>query len=375
MALRKGRIEWLGASSSLPTIDSSVDVIDLRGRLVSPGIVDCHTHLVFGGSRADEWQRRLEGVSYRQIAEEGGGILSTVRATRAASEEQLYESAASRLKALIRSGVTTVEIKSGYGLDLETELKMLRVIKSLGDGLPVDVHPTFLGAHALPPEFLGRPDDYIALVCGEMIPAVKEWASAVDIFTESIAFDLPQTEQVLRTAIDHGFQIKIHAEQLSHMGSAKLAAELGAISADHLEYLQRPGVEAMARHQTVATLLPGAYYFLNETQRPPVDTLREMEVPIALGSDMNPGSSPVMAPLLIANMGCTLFGLTPLESIRGITLNAARALGIDDQVGSLETGKRADLAVWNVSSPNELAYLIGHQPCTAVYKSGRCVTG
>ena len=208
-----------------------------------------------------------------------------------------------------------------------------------------------------------------------MIPAVKEWASAVDIFTESIAFDLPQTEQVLRTAIDHGFQIKIHAEQLSHMGSAKLAAELGAISADHLEYLQRPGVEAMARYQTVATLLPGAYYFLNETQRPPVETLREMEVPIALGSDMNPGSSPVMAPLLIANMGCTLFGLTPLESIRGITLNAARALGIDDQVGSLETGKRADLAVWNVSSPNELAYLIGHQPCTAVYKSGRCVTG
>lgn len=375
MALRKGRIEWLGASSSLPTIDSSADVIDLKGRLVSPGIVDCHTHLVFGGSRADEWQRRLEGVSYRQIAEEGGGILSTVRATRAASEEQLYESAASRLKALIHSGVTTVEIKSGYGLDLETEMKMLRVIKSLGDGLPVDVHPTFLGAHALPPEFLGRPDDYIALVCGEMIPAVKEWASAVDIFTESIAFDLPQTEQVLRTAIDHGFQIKIHAEQLSHMGSAKLAAELGAISADHLEYLQPPGVEAMARHQTVATLLPGAYYFLNETQRPPVETLREMEVPIALGSDMNPGSSPVMAPLLIANMGCTLFGLTPLESIRGITLNAARALGIDDQVGSLEPGKRADLAVWNVSSPNELAYLIGHQPCTAVYKSGRCVTG
>ncbi len=375
MAVRKGRIEWLGASSSLPTIDSSADVIDLKGRLVSPGIVDCHTHLVFGGSRADEWQRRLEGVSYRQIAEEGGGILSTVRATRAASEEQLYESAAHRLKALIRSGVTTVEIKSGYGLDLETELKMLRVIRSLGDGLPVDVHPTFLGAHALPPEFLGRPDDYIALVCGEMLPAVKEWASAVDIFTESIAFDLPQTEQVLRTAIDHGFQIKIHAEQLSHMGSAKLAAELGAISADHLEYLQRPGVEAMARHQTVATLLPGAYYFLNETQRPPVETLREMRVPIALASDMNPGSSPVMAPLLIANMGCTLFGLTPLESIRGVTLNAARALGIDDQVGSLEPGKCADLAVWNVSSPNELAYLIGHQPCRAVYKSGRCVTG
>jgi imidazolonepropionase len=375
MAVRKGRIEWLGASSSLPTIDSSADVIDLKGRLVSPGIVDCHTHLVFGGSRADEWQRRLEGVSYRQIAEEGGGILSTVRATRAASEEQLYESAAHRLKALIRSGVTTVEIKSGYGLDLETELKMLRVIRSLGDGLPVDVHPTFLGAHALPPEFLGRPDDYIALVCGEMLPAVKEWASAVDIFTESIAFDLPQTEQVLRTAIDHGFQIKIHAEQLSHMGSAKLAAELGAISADHLEYLQRPGVEAMARHQTVATLLPGAYYFLNETQRPPVETLREMGVPIALASDMNPGSSPVMAPLLIANMGCTLFGLTPLESIRGVTLNAARALGIDDQVGSLEPGKCADLAVWNVSSPNELAYLIGHQPCRAVYKSGRCVTG
>ena len=375
MAVRKGRIEWLGASSSLPTIDSSADVIDLKGRLVSPGIVDCHTHLVFGGSRADEWQRRLEGVSYRQIAEEGGGILSTVRATRAASEEQLYESAAHRLKALIRSGVTTVEIKSGYGLDLETELKMLRVIRSLGDGLPVDVHPTFLGAHALPPEFLGRPDDYIALVCGEMLPAVKEWASAVDIFTESIAFDLPQTEQVLRTAIDHGFQIKIHAEQLSHMGSAKLAAQLGAISADHLEYLQRPGVEAMARHQTVATLLPGAYYFLNETQRPPVETLREMGVPIALASDMNPGSSPVMAPLLIANMGCTLFGLTPLESIRGVTLNAARALGIDDQVGSLEPGKCADLAVWNVSSPNELAYLIGHQPCRAVYKSGRCVTG
>ncbi len=373
LALSQGNIVWRGKSSDLPPLDESVEVVDLAGQLVSPGIVDCHTHLVFGGSRATEWQRRLEGVSYREIAEQGGGILSTVAATRAASEEALYLPAANRLKTLIQSGVTTIEIKSGYGLDLETELKMLRVAKRLGDSLPADVHATFLGAHALPEEYAGRPDDYIDLVCGEMIPAVKQWATAVDIFTESIAFDLRQTERVLTTATEHKFHIKIHAEQLSHMGAAKLAAGLGALSADHLEFLERPGVEAMAEHQTVATLLPGAYYFLNEIQRPPVALLRELEVPIALGSDMNPGSSPMLSPLLVANMGCTLFGLTPVESIRGITLNAARALQIDDQVGSLEEGKRADLAVWSVDEPNELAYLIGHQPCTAVYKAGRCV--
>ncbi|MCH2181029.1 MAG: imidazolonepropionase [Mariniblastus sp.] len=373
LAVSDGRIQWLGSMSSLPEIDPSVDIIDLEGRLVSPGIVDCHTHLVFGGSRAAEWQQRLEGTSYRQIAEQGGGILSTVRATRSASQDALYRAAAARLRTLLRAGVTTVEIKSGYGLDLETELKMLRVIRSLGETSPVDVHATFLGAHALPDEFAGRPDDYLDLVCNEMMPAAKDLATAVDIFAESIAFDLPQTERVLQAAVDLGFPIKIHAEQLSHMGSAKLAAEMGAVSADHLEYLQRPGVEAMARHQTVATLLPGAYYFLGETERPPVEALREMGVPIALGSDMNPGSSPLMNPLLVANMGCTLFGLTPLESIRGVTLNAARALGIDDQVGSLETGKRADVAVWDLDSPEELAYLIGHQPCTAVYISGRPV--
>ncbi len=373
LAVREGRIEWLGGLSSLPEIDPSVDVIDLEGRLATPGIIDCHTHLVFGGSRAGEWQRRLEGASYQEIAEQGGGILSTVRATRAASQNDLLRAAAARLRTLLHAGVTTVEIKSGYGLDLETELKMLRVIRALGEMSPVDVHATFLGAHALPEEFTGRPDDYLDLVCQEMMPAAKELATAVDIFAESIAFDLKQTERVLQAAVDLGFPIKIHAEQLSHMGSAKLAAEMGAISADHLEYLQRPGVEAMARYQTVATLLPGAYYFLRETERPPVEALRTMGVPIALGSDMNPGSSPLMNPLLVANMGCTLFGLTPLESIRGVTLNAARALGVDNEVGSLETGKRADVVVWDLESPEELAYMIGHQPCKAVYKSGRPV--
>ena len=374
LAVQDGKIAWLGESANLPSIDSSPEVIDLQGQLVSPGIVDCHTHLVFGGNRADEWEQRLEGASYREIANAGGGILSTVRATRAETEEQLYHSAARRLKTLVDSGVTTIEIKSGYGLDLETELKMLRVIRSLGESLPVDVHATFLGAHALPPEFAGRPDDYIGLVCDEMIPAICGLATAVDIFTESIAFNMQQTERVLQTAVDQGFQIKIHAEQLSHMGSAELAARLGAISADHLEYLRRPGIEAMAAHRSVATLLPGAYYFLNETQRPPISELRENQVPIALGSDMNPGSSPVMSPLLVANMACTLFGLTPVESVRGVTLNAARALRVEHQVGSLEHGKLADLAVWNVSVPSELAYVIGHQPCTAVYKSGRRVT-
>ena len=373
LAVQSGKIAWLGESANLPPIESSPEVIDLKGRLVSPGMVDCHTHLVFGGNRADEWAQRLEGASYQEIANAGGGILSTVRATRVATEEQLYQSAASRLKTLLASGITTVEIKSGYGLDLETELKMLRVIHSLGASLPVDVHATFLGAHALPPEFAERPDEYISMVCNEMLPAIGGLATAVDIFTESIAFNLPQTERVLQTAVDHGFQIKIHAEQLSHMGSAKLAAQLGAISADHLEYLDLPGIEAMAACGSVATLLPGSFYFLNETQRPPVADLRERHVPIALGSDMNPGSSPVMSPLLVANMACTLFGLTPVESVRGVTLNAARALRVEHQVGSLELGKLADLAVWDLSVPSELPYLIGHQPCTAVYKSGRRV--
>ena len=370
VAVRDGRIIWVGPMTELPEIQATA-VVDGQGRLMTPGLIECHTHLVWGGSRADEWQRRLDGVSYEQIAREGGGILSTVRATRQASEDELLTGAVHRARQLAAHGVTTIEIKSGYGLTEEDELKMLRVARRVAEQVPVEVHPTLLAAHAVPPEFEHRPDDYIDLVCERIIPAAKGLATAVDVFTESIAFDLAQTERVFRAAIEHGFAIKIHAEQLSNLGAARLAADMGAISADHLEYLTADGVRAMAEAGTVATLLPGAFYFLRETQSPPIATFREHGVPIALATDLNPGSSPAVAPLLMANMASTFWGLTPREALAGVTRHAARALRIEDRAGTIEVGKRADLAMWNVDSAVELVYLIGHNPCVGVCQAGR----
>ena len=365
-----GKIIWLALDSEIPKNVTSVRQIKGRGALITPGLVDCHTHIVYGGNRAAEWEMRLEGKSYEDIARAGGGILSTVRATRSATEEELFESASVRLKRLMSEGVTTVEVKSGYGLDLETELKMLRVAKRLGQSLPVTVTPTLLGAHAVAPEFTGRSDEYIELVCESMIPMAKDHCTSVDVFCESIAFNLEQTRRVFEAARNFGLQLKIHAEQLTHTGSAAMAAEMGAISADHLEYLSESDCESLSRSGTVATLLPGAFYCLKEEQIPPVAALQKHGVPIAIASDSNPGSSPVVSLLLMGNMACNLFGLTPAQSLTAITRNAAMALGLQDEIGTIEVGKLADFAAWNVVSPAEIVYGIGHNPCREVFKSG-----
>ena len=374
LAIADGRIAWMGLASGLPsTFPGDLKVEKGEGKYLSPGLIDCHTHLVFAGQRADEWQMRLEGKSYEEIAQAGGGILSTVRATRAASEEELYQRAARRAWQLIRQGVTCIEIKSGYGLDVETEIKILRVAQRLGQSLPVTVCPTLLGAHAVPPEFTGRADEYVDLVVGEMIPAARGLATAVDVFTEGIGFSLKQTERIFTAAKEAGFAIKNHAEQLSCLGGARLAAEMGALSSDHLEYLDVAGVNAMAEHGTVATLLPGAFYFLKEKTPPPVDLLRKKGVPMAVATDWNPGSSPAHSLLLMANMACTFFGLTPVEAIRGMTGNGAKALGLEKEMGKLAVGFRADLAIWDIESPAELAFGIGQNPCAGVIQNGERV--
>lgn len=371
--VENGTISWVGPDANLPDLPNGTEVITGGGHFLSPGLIDCHTHLVYGGSRADEWEQRLLGVPYEEIARRGGGILSTVRATRAASEEQLLESASRRATHLLRQGVTTIEIKSGYGLDLETELRMLRVIERLRDEVPLNVSATLLGAHALPMEYSDRADEYIDLVCNEMVPAAAGLCDAVDVFCESIAFNLSQTERVFQAATDAGLAIKVHAEQLSHTGAAALAARMGAVSADHLEYLSDSDCSVLAEHGTVATLLPGAFYNLRETQKPPVRELRQAGVPIAIATDANPGSSPVASVLLMAHMACTFFGLTPEEAIVGLTRHAARALKLDGSVGTIAPGSQADFAVWNISTPAELAYGIGHNPCVAVYRRGDLV--
>jgi imidazolonepropionase len=363
LAVSGDQISWVGRPQDLPSaIDG--ERVPCGGLWMTPGLIDCHTHLVYGGNRIGEFERRLGGDSYSGIAAEGGGILSTVRATRAASEELLYQSARKRLEYFIAEGVTTIEIKSGYGLDLETELKMLRVARRLGDTMPVDVAATFLGAHTVPPEYMQNREGYVALLCEEMIPRVARdgIADAVDCFCEDIAFTLEETEQVFEAARRHGLALKIHAEQLSDMGGAGLAARLGALSADHVEYVSRESVAAMAAAGTVAVLLPGAFYTLGETQRPPVQAFREAAVPMAIATDSNPGSSPVLSLRLMMNMACTLFALTPLEALQGVTVHAARALGFDDR-GVLAPGKRADLALWDITEPAELAYAVGGNPC------------
>jgi len=373
IAVAAGRIVWAGPRAKLPGAakDLAREVHDLEGRWLTPGLIDCHTHLVYGGDRAAEFELRLKGASYAEIAQAGGGIVSTVAATRAASEEDLLRAARPRLDALLAEGVTTVEIKSGYGLDLENELKQLRVARALGESRAVTVKTTFLGAHALPPEFAERTEDYIEAVVA-MLPevAASGLADAVDAFCETIAFSPEQIARVFAAARALDLPVKLHADQLTDLGGAALAARYDALSADHIEYTGAEGVAAMAAAGTVAVILPGAFYALRETQLPPVQALRAARVPIALATDCNPGSAPVTSLLLMLNMGCTLFRLTPEEALAGVTRHAATALGLGDSHGTLEAGKVADFAIWNIDRPAELAYRIGFNPLAYAVKGG-----
>ncbi len=352
-------LHWVGEMRHLPRSLPVAEEHDLGGALVTPGLVDCHTHLVYGGTRADEFEARLHGATYADIARQGGGILSTVRATRAASDDELLAAAIRRARTLLAEGVTTVEIKSGYGLTCADEARCLCIARQLAQRLPLTVCTTYLAAHALPPEFAGRPDDYIAQVC-TWLPELHAagLVDAVDAFCETIGFSVEQTQRVFETAWQLGLPVKLHAEQLSDQGGALLAAEFGALSCDHLEYVNPAGIRAMAQSGTVAVMLPGAFYFLCETQRPPVAALRAAGVPLAVATDHNPGSSPTLSLLLMLNMACTLFQLTPEEALRGITVHAARALGLADR-GVLAAGKRADFVVWPLEHPRELAYWFG----------------
>jgi imidazolonepropionase len=347
-----------------PALESRTPVRDCGGRLITPALIDCHTHLVFGGSRAQEWEMRLAGLPYAEIARRGGGILSTVRATRALSESELAESARPRLRALVNEGVGCVEIKSGYGLTLDDELKMLRAARRLGDEMQVDVQPTLLAAHAVPPEFAGRADDYVELIVNEMIPVVarEKLAEAVDVFCEAIAFSVEQCERIFAAAKRHGLAIKGHVEQLSHTGGAELVARHGGWSADHLEYLGDQGIRAVKRAGTIAVLLPGAYYFLREKKAPPIAQLRESGVPMAVGTDLNPGTSPFASIRLAINMACVLFGLSPEEALAGATREAARALGRGSRLGTLAPGKDATFLVWNEDHPAEIVFQLGTNP-------------
>ena len=375
IAVENGTIAWLGASADLPAQYAAWPREELHGAWVTPGLVDCHTHLVYGGQRADEFAQRLAGVSYEEIARQGGGIVSTVRATRAASEDALFNQSAARLEPLLAEGLTAIEIKSGYGLDLDSERKMLRVARQLGERYPVTVYTTFLGAHALPPEFAGRADAYIDEVCNTMLPALADegLVDAVDVFCERIGFSLEQSERVFNAAARYKLPVKMHAEQLSNGGGTALAARHRALSADHLEFLDEAGVAAMKEAGTAAVLLPGAYYFIRETQLPPLDLLRRYEVPIAISTDSNPGTSPATSLLLMMNMATTLFRMTVPEVLKGVTSNAARALGKADRHGSLEAGRAADFAVWSVDSLAELAYWIGRPLCSRVVRAGETV--
>jgi imidazolonepropionase len=367
IACHDGRIVYVGSAVEAPASLDAKERIDCGGRWITPGLVDCHTHLVYGGDRANEFEQRLAGVSYEEIARAGGGILSTVRATRQASEDELVASARPRLAALMAEGVTTIEIKSGYGLELETELRQLRAARGLGRDSPINVRTTFLGAHALPPEMNGNKAAYIEALCRDMLPAIAagHFADAVDAFCENIAFSPEETAQVFSAARPLGLSVRLHADQLSDFGGAALAARFGALSADHLEYASEQGVAAMAAAGTIAVLLPGAFYFIREKQVPPVDAFRRHGVPIALATDCNPGSSPLTSLLLVMNMGATLFRLTVEECIAGVTREAARALGMFGEIGSLESGKWCDLAIWDIERPAELVYRMGFNPLHA----------
>jgi imidazolonepropionase len=372
IAIAGGRIDWIGPTADLPD-QAAAETRSLAGRWLTPALIDCHTHLVFGGQRAEEYERRLHGASYEDIAAEGGGILSTVMATRAASDEQLHADALTRLRTLAREGVATVEIKSGYGLDLDTELKMLRVARQLGDHFGISVRTTLLAAHTVPPEFAGDADAYIDLIIDEILPAAARQglADAVDAYCESIAFDAGQVERLFARAREFDLSVKLHADQLSDGGGAELAARFGALSADHLEYTSADGVRALAESGTTAVLLPGAYLTLNETQQPPVAALRGSGVPIALATDCNPGTSPLSSIHIAMGLASRLFGMTPEECLAGVTREAARALGLGHDRGTLEAGKRADLAIWDFGHPRELAYWLGAQPRVDLLVAGR----
>jgi imidazolonepropionase len=363
VAARDGRIVYAGAEADAPALEAS-EIVDCAGRWITPGLVDCHTHIVYGGDRAHEFELRLAGASYAEIARAGGGIVSTMRATRSASEEALVAQALPRVDALIAEGVTTMEVKSGYGLDRDSEMKSLRAARRLGEVRPLSVSTTFLGAHAIPPEAKGDGDGYITTVCEDMLPVVAaaRLADSVDAFCETIGFTPDQVARVFEAARAHGLPVKLHAEQLSNQKGAELAARFGAQSADHLEHVDEEGIAALVRSGTVAVLLPGAFYFVRETHKPPVDALRRAGAHIALASDSNPGTSPLTSLLLAMNMGATLFRLTVEECLLGITREAARALGRLETVGTLETGKSCDLAIWDIERPAELVYRIGFNP-------------
>jgi imidazolonepropionase len=372
VAERDGRIVYAGPAADAPRLDPEA-AIDCEGRWITPGLIDCHTHLVHAGDRAREFEARLNGATYEEIARAGGGIRSTVAATRAASEAELVATALPRLDALIAEGATTIEVKSGYGLTLDDERRMLRAARTLAQARDVRVRTTFLGAHALPVEYQGDADGYVDLVCDTMIPAIaaEGLADAVDAFCEGIGFTPAQTERVFAAAAAHSLPVKLHAEQLSNLHGAALAARHRALSADHLEHLDDDGVAAMAQAGTVATLLPGAYYFMRETQQPPIAALRRAGVPIALATDCNPGTSPLTSLLLVMNMGATLFRLTVEECIMAVTRNAARALGLGEEIGTLAPGRACDLAIWNIEEPAELVYRIGFNPLHARVVAGR----
>ena len=376
MVIRDGTIAWLGSESAIPRELAAMPRRDGCGAMATAGLVDCHTHLVYGGDRADEFARRLAGASYAEIAAQGGGIAATVRATRAASEDTLFTAASTRLSHLLAEGVCAIEIKSGYGLDLASERKQLRVARRLADAHRVTVRTTFLGAHALPPEFANRADAYIDRVCDEMLPALaaEGLVDAVDAFCETIAFSRAQTERVFEAAKRLHLPVKLHAEQLSDMDGAALAAQHHALSADHLEHLSQRGVDAMRAAGTVAVLLPGAFYMLRETKRPPVGALREGGVPIAIATDHNPGTSPLLSLLTAMHMGCTLFRLTVPEMVAGVTRNAARALGLEATHGTLGIGRPANFVLWNVGALDELAYWLGPRPIEAIVRQGRMAT-
>lgn len=375
LGIRAGLVSLILPEGELDLSGFEGEVIDGNGCLLTPGLIDSHTHLLYGGNRADEFEQRLLGASYADIARAGGGIMSTVRATRALSEEELVRLARPRLEALLREGCTTIEIKSGYGLTAEDELKMLRAAKRLGQELPVRIRTTLLAAHAVPPEYKDNPDDYVDMICNELIPQVAEegLADAVDIFCESIAFTLPQAERLFQAARRSCLGIKVHAEQLTSGGAAALAARYGAWSADHLEYLDEAGATEMQAAGTIALLLPGAFYFLQETRKPPIELLRRLGVPMALATDLNAGSSPLASLRLMMNMGCTLFGLTPEEALAAVTRNAALALGLGNCLGTLAVGKEADMLLWDLDHPSQLAGEVGWGgPIQRIFKGELC---
>ena len=375
LAIKNGQIAWLGAEKDLPADAHAAETHDGQGAWLTPGLIDCHSHIVYAGNRSNEFEARLNGVAYEAIARAGGGILSTVNATRAADFDDLLAQSLPRVKRLLAEGVTTLEIKSGYGLDLDSEAKMLRVARHIGEILPVTVHTTFLGAHAVPPEYKGRADDYITYICEVMLPALQAegLVDAVDAFCEHIGFSSEQTERVFHAAAELNLPVKLHAEQLSDQHGAALVARFNGLSADHLEYLSADGIAAMVAHGTVAVLLPGAYYFLRESKLPPLQALREAGVPMAVSTDCNPGTSPMTSLLLAMNMACTMFKMTPQEALAGTTIHAAQALGQQGRVGQLAVGQAADLALWQITRPADLAYAMGQNMCVGVIKGGRLI--